>query len=100
MLKLLFILPVRFYQLAISPLIGSRCRFYPSCSHYMIQAIEQKGIIKGVYLGLIRLSKCHPWHEGGMDPVPGCECSKEKSTEASSGSSKNDTQDEKKEETN
>ncbi|ETX11100.1 hypothetical protein MUS1_12050 [Marinomonas ushuaiensis DSM 15871] len=73
-MKSLFILMVKGYQFLISPLLGQNCRFYPSCSHYMIQAIEQKGIIKGVYLGIKRLLKCHPWHEGGLDPVPPCDC--------------------------
>lgn len=78
-MKRIFILIVKGYQLLISPLLGNNCRFYPSCSHYMIQAIERFGIVKGVYLGLKRLSKCHPWHEGGMDPVPdSCHCKKEK----------------------
>ncbi len=97
MLKHLFILPVKMYQLLISPLIGSRCRFYPSCSYYMIEAIEKKGVIKGVCLGLVRLSKCHPWNEGGMDPVPGSECCSQ--DHESDNPLKNKTQDEKKEET-
>jgi putative membrane protein insertion efficiency factor len=78
MLKKIFILLVKGYQFLISPLLGNNCRFYPSCSHYMIQAIERFGVIKGVYLGVKRLSKCHPWHEGGMDPVPPCHCEKDK----------------------
>ncbi|MGO2234515.1 MAG: membrane protein insertion efficiency factor YidD [Marinomonas sp.] len=74
-MKRIFILIVKCYQFLISPLLGNNCRFYPSCSHYMIQAIERYGIFKGMYLGLKRLSKCHPWHEGGMDPVPSsCHC--------------------------
>ncbi|MBR7889020.1 membrane protein insertion efficiency factor YidD [Marinomonas sp. A79] len=73
-MKKLFITLVRGYQLLVSPFLGNNCRFYPSCSQYMIQAIEAHGIIKGVYLGLKRLSKCHPWHEGGIDPVPPCHC--------------------------
>ncbi|MBU1293770.1 MAG: membrane protein insertion efficiency factor YidD [Gammaproteobacteria bacterium] len=78
-MKRIFILIVKGYQFLISPLLGNNCRFYPSCSHYMIQAIERFGIFKGMYLGLKRLSKCHPWHEGGMDPVPGsCHCKDEK----------------------
>ena len=78
-MKRIFILIVKGYQFLISPLLGNNCRFYPSCSHYMIQAIERFGIFKGMYLGLKRLSKCHPWHEGGMDPVPGsCHCKYEK----------------------
>jgi len=82
MMKSLFILIVKGYQFLVSPLLGQNCRFYPSCSQYMIQAIEQRGVIKGVYLGIKRLLKCHPWHEGGLDPVPPCGCktkNKEKS---------------------
>ncbi|QEQ98340.1 membrane protein insertion efficiency factor YidD [Neptunomonas concharum] len=72
---------IRFYQYIISPLMGSNCRFYPSCSHYMFEAIETHGIFKGVWLGTKRLLKCHPWHEGGIDPVPpACGCH-EKETE-------------------
>ena len=77
-MKRIFILIVKGYQFLISPLLGNNCRFYPSCSHYMIQAIERFGIFKGVFIGLKRLSKCHPWHEGGMDPVPeACQCKDE-----------------------
>ncbi len=61
---------VRAYQLLISPLFGASCRFQPTCSHYMIGAIERFGILKGIWLGLRRISRCHPWHEGGLDPVP------------------------------
>ena len=77
MIKTLFIKLVRGYQLLISPFLGNNCRFYPSCSRYMIEAIERFGIVKGVYLGLRRLGKCHPWHEGGIDPVPPCSHSHE-----------------------
>tara|TARA_R110002167_G_scaffold147393_3_gene339625 strand:- start:1046 stop:1297 length:252 start_codon:yes stop_codon:yes gene_type:complete len=77
MVKKTFIFLVKGYQFLISPLLGSNCRFYPSCSQYMIQAIERFGVIKGIYLGGKRLSKCHPWHEGGMDPVPPCHCEKD-----------------------
>ncbi len=61
---------IRGYQLFISPLLGSHCRYHPTCSQYMIEAIERFGLFKGSYLGLRRLSRCHPWHEGGDDPVP------------------------------
>ncbi|MFC0179457.1 membrane protein insertion efficiency factor YidD [Thorsellia kenyensis] len=61
---------VKGYQLFISPLFGPSCRFYPTCSHYAIEAIERFGIIKGIFLSVKRLSKCHPWHEGGEDLVP------------------------------
>ncbi|HEY6124428.1 MAG TPA: membrane protein insertion efficiency factor YidD [Steroidobacteraceae bacterium] len=63
---------IRGYQLAISPLLGPRCRFYPSCSHYAIEAIETHGATRGVWLTAKRISRCHPWHEGGFDPVPAC----------------------------
>ena len=61
---------IRGYQLAISPLFGPRCRFYPSCSHYAIEAIETHGALRGIWLTIKRISRCHPWHEGGFDPVP------------------------------
>lgn len=60
---------VKGYQLAISPFLPKACRFYPSCSDYMIEAIEVHGAVKGTYLGTKRLCKCHPWHPGGYDPV-------------------------------
>jgi len=70
LIKKLFILPIRFYQVAISPLLGPSCRFTPTCSHYMVQSIEEWGIFKGIWLGLKRISKCHPWGPHGHDPVP------------------------------
>ncbi len=69
-LKKIMILPIRFYQYAISPLLGPTCRFKPTCSHYMIQSIEEWGILKGFWLGLKRITKCHPWGPHGYDPVP------------------------------
>jgi putative membrane protein insertion efficiency factor len=63
---------IRGYQLAISPLLGPRCRFYPSCSQYAIEAIEAHGALRGMWLAIKRISRCHPWHEGGFDPVPAC----------------------------
>ena len=69
-LKKIFILPIRFYQYAISPLLGPSCRFKPTCSHYMVGAIEEWGIFKGFWLGIKRISKCHPWGPHGHDPVP------------------------------
>jgi putative membrane protein insertion efficiency factor len=69
-LKKIFILPIRFYQVAISPLLGPSCRFNPTCSHYMVGAIEEWGVLKGVWLGLKRIGKCHPWGPHGYDPVP------------------------------
>lgn len=61
---------IRLYQYVISPLLGSRCRFWPSCSNYAIDAVRLHGPIKGGWLALRRLLKCHPWHPGGVDPVP------------------------------
>jgi hypothetical protein len=64
----LFIL--RQYKRFVSPLLGNNCRFYPTCSTYAYQAIENHGLIKGIFLGIKRLLKCHPFHQGGIDPVP------------------------------
>jgi putative membrane protein insertion efficiency factor len=61
---------VRMYQLLISPVIGPHCRFYPSCSHYSIEAIEHFGLVVGIILSIRRILRCHPWHPGGFDPIP------------------------------
>ena len=61
---------LKLYSYLISPFFGQSCRFYPSCSQYAIEAIELHGCLKGLWLTIKRLSKCHPWHEGGLDPVP------------------------------
>ena len=66
----LFLLLIRFYQVAISPHLGKNCRFVPTCSQYATIAITRFGVIKGTYLTVRRLLKCHPFHEGGFDPVP------------------------------
>ena len=66
----LFMWIIRGYQLAISPMLGPRCRFYPSCSCYAHTAIERYGVWKGFWLGLKRLLRCHPFAQGGYDPVP------------------------------
>lgn len=66
----LVILLLRVYQYLISPMLGPRCRFYPSCSHYAVEAIERHGLPRGMLLAARRLSRCHPWHPGGVDPVP------------------------------
>lgn len=68
-MKKLFIALIRFYQLAISPYLGANCRYYPTCSAYTIQAIEKYGALKGLWLGLKRICRCHPFHKGGYDPV-------------------------------
>jgi hypothetical protein len=69
-MKRLLIGLVRVYQYLISPLLGPRCRFHPSCSHYAVEAVEQHGALRGSWLALRRLLRCHPWHPGGYDPVP------------------------------
>lgn len=61
---------VRFYQLVISPYLAPRCRYQPTCSHYMIEAIGRHGAVRGGWLGLKRIAKCHPWGGFGYDPVP------------------------------
>lgn len=66
--KKLAIALVRFYQGAISPLLGPRCRFTPSCSHYMIGAIEKYGLVRGILKGTWRIMRCHPFNRGGYDP--------------------------------
>lgn len=58
------------YRYTISPFLGNRCRFYPSCSSYAEEAIKLHGVWQGVWLAVKRISKCHPWHSGGYDPVP------------------------------
>ncbi|WP_395826393.1 membrane protein insertion efficiency factor YidD [Collimonas sp.] len=67
-MPLLFLL--RLYKLGISPFLGQNCRFYPSCSDYAAEAIRTHGALKGSMLAGRRLCKCHPWHPGGVDPVP------------------------------
>ncbi|MBK9019077.1 MAG: membrane protein insertion efficiency factor YidD [Sulfuritalea sp.] len=61
---------IRGYQLAISPMLGNRCRFHPSCSDYAIEALRRHGLLKGLWLAVRRVGSCHPWHPGGYDPVP------------------------------
>lgn len=74
LLKLIFskliIGPVRFYQLAISPWTGNSCRYSPTCSQYMIEAVNEWGPLKGFWLGIKRIGRCHPWGSHGYDPVP------------------------------
>jgi len=69
MTKRLFIILIKIYQRATF-FKGPTCRFYPSCSHYSIEAIDKHGVIKGIWYTLKRLGKCHPFHAGGYDPVP------------------------------
>ena len=61
---------LRFYKRWISPLLPSACRFHPTCSVYMMQAVEMYGPVTGIWMGLKRLGRCHPFHDGGVDPVP------------------------------
>ena len=68
-LKFLLISLIHFYQIFISPLLGNNCRYYPTCSQYAIEAIEKKGVIKGSWMAVKRICRCHPWHDGGYDPV-------------------------------
>ena len=70
MMRQLVLLPIRFYRYAISPMMASHCRHYPTCSSYAMEAIESHGILRGGYLALRRLLRCHPWSAGGYDPVP------------------------------
>jgi putative membrane protein insertion efficiency factor len=70
MLKKVFLSVIRFYQIVISPLKPPSCRFYPTCSHYGLEAVERFGAFKGGWLAIKRISKCHPFHPGGVDPVP------------------------------
>ena len=69
-MKSILLLLLRFYQLAISPILGPSCRFYPSCSEYAVEAVRVHGALKGSALAGRRLCKCHPWHPGGLDFVP------------------------------
>jgi len=65
----IIIFGIKCYQKLISPLLPARCRFYPTCSQYIIDALRKYGIKKGLRLGIKRILKCHPWHPGGYDPA-------------------------------
>jgi putative membrane protein insertion efficiency factor len=65
-----FIIIIKIYQLLISPLFPSSCRYSPTCSHYTLEALNKHGLFKGGWLGIKRISKCHPWGGSGHDPVP------------------------------
>ncbi|MEW6061702.1 MAG: membrane protein insertion efficiency factor YidD [Bacteroidota bacterium] len=70
-MKHLFIFLIRVYQVVISPLLPAQtCRFYPTCSEYTLESVRKHGALKGIYLGIRRIAKCHPYHDGGYDPVP------------------------------
>ncbi len=79
MLKKTMILLIRFYQKCISPLMPNVCRYRPTCSQYFIEALQIHGVVKGSYLGIRRILRCHPWGGSGFDPVP----SKEKTDKMS-----------------
>lgn len=66
----LAVLPIKFYQYGISPLLPSSCRYAPTCSHYALEAINKHGALKGIWLAARRISRCHPWGGSGYDPVP------------------------------
>lgn len=66
----LLVLLIRGYQVTLSPLLPSACRYQPTCSRYALEAVERHGALKGVWLGAKRIARCHPFHPGGYDPVP------------------------------
>lgn len=69
-MRRIVIAPIRFYRYFLSPWVGHQCRFTPTCSEYTIQAIEEHGILSGIWLGIKRIARCHPGCNGGHDPVP------------------------------
>ncbi len=69
-IKYLFLFIIKAYQVTVSPFLGSRCRFYPSCSAYAYEAINKYGVLQGGGLAVKRILRCHPFHPGGVDPVP------------------------------
>jgi putative membrane protein insertion efficiency factor len=69
-MKWLLLALIRAYQYLLRPLLGANCRFYPSCSEYAREAVEKHGALRGLWLALRRISRCHPYHPGGFDPVP------------------------------
>ncbi len=69
-MKKILIALIRLYQISLSPFLGQHCRFTPSCSHYAIESLQIYGVVKGFWLMIKRLSRCHPWHVGGYDAVP------------------------------
>lgn len=75
-IKFFLLFLIRSYQLILSPFVGQHCRYYPSCSHYAKDAVHTHGPWQGSWLAVKRVCRCHPWHEGGIDPVPGSELEK------------------------
>ena len=74
MINKIFTIPliiiIRFYQITVSPILGSNCRYLPTCSEYTLESLKSFGLIKGLYLSSKRILKCHPWHESEYDPLP------------------------------
>jgi putative membrane protein insertion efficiency factor len=68
-MRKLIVAILRLYKLVVSPVLPSACRYYPSCSDYMRQAVEKYGPARGVWMGIKRIARCHPFHQGGLDPV-------------------------------
>jgi putative membrane protein insertion efficiency factor len=68
-MKTVLLYLIKLYQKIISPILGSNCRFYPTCSQYTYESIDKYGFLKGSYFSFKRITKCHPFHEGGYDPV-------------------------------
>jgi uncharacterized protein len=68
-MRKLIVAILRLYKWALSPLLPSACRYYPSCSEYMRQAVEKYGPVRGLWMGIKRVARCHPFHQGGLDPV-------------------------------
>ena len=69
-MRKILILPIRAYQYLISPLLPSSCRYSPTCSQFAIEALQKHGVFAGGWMAIKRIGRCHPWHEGGYDPVP------------------------------
>jgi putative membrane protein insertion efficiency factor len=75
MTRWLILRAIRLYQLLLAPLLGPACRFYPSCSRYTATCVERFGVTRGLWLGVRRIARCHPWHPGGLDLPPVLEAS-------------------------
>jgi putative membrane protein insertion efficiency factor len=69
-MRTILVFLIKIYQLVVSPLLGPRCRFHPSCSHYAVEALNRHGVLRGSYLSARRIVRCHPLNAGGYDPVP------------------------------